>query len=115
MKSISTIRDSSSPILTMGDPSLTERYLGVRRTSMRCCAPLTIEDHSLQSMPDASPAKWHLAHTTWFFETFLLTEHLPGYQARNPAFRNLFNSVLQRSGRPAVAGPAAHAVTAYSR
>ena len=98
MKSVSTIRDSSSPILTMGDPSLTDLYLGVRRTSMQCCAPLTIEDHSLQSMPDASPAKWHLAHTTWFFETFLLTEHLPGYQALNPTFRNLFNSYYNAVG-----------------
>src|ERR1039458_8540486 len=92
MKSISTIRDSSSPISTMGDLGLMEQYLRVRRTSMRCCAPLTIEDHSLQAMPDASPAKWHLAHTTWFFETFLLAEHLPDYRPFHPALRNLFNS-----------------------
>jgi ergothioneine biosynthesis protein EgtB len=49
-------------------------------------------------MPDASPAKWHLAHTTWFFETFLLTEHLPGYETCNPAFRNLFNSYYNTVG-----------------
>jgi ergothioneine biosynthesis protein EgtB len=98
MKSISTIRDSSSPISTMGDMGLTEQYLRVRRTSMRCCAPLTIEDHSLQAMPDASPAKWHLAHTTWFFETFLLAEHLPGYRAFHSAFRNLFNSYYNAVG-----------------
>ena len=98
MKSISTIRDSSSPISTMGDLGLMEQYLRVRRTSMRCCAPLTIEDHSLQAMPDASPAKWHLAHTTWFFETFLLAEHLPGYRAFHSAFRNLFNSYYNAVG-----------------
>jgi ergothioneine biosynthesis protein EgtB len=98
MKSFATIRDSSSSILTMGDLSLTERYLAVRGTSVRCCAPLTVEDHSVQSMPDASPAKWHLAHTTWFFETFLLTEHLPGYRTVNPAFRNLFNSYYNAVG-----------------
>jgi ergothioneine biosynthesis protein EgtB len=82
----------------MGDMSLTEQYRGVRQTSMRCCAPLTVEDHSLQAMPDASPAKWHLAHTTWFFETFLLGEHLPGYRAFRPAFRNLFNSYYNAVG-----------------
>ena len=49
-------------------------------------------------MPDASPAKWHLAHTTWFFETFLLTEHLPGHRAFHPAFRNLFNSYYNAVG-----------------
>ena len=52
-----------------------DNHADARRTSLRCCAPLTVEDHSLQAMPDASPAKWHLAHTTWFFETFLLTEY----------------------------------------
>jgi len=53
-------------------------------------------------MPDASPAKWHLAHSTWFFETFLLSEHLPGYKPLNPAFRNLFNSYYNAVGdRPA--------------
>ena len=98
MESASTIRDSASSVLTTGDPRLTEQYLGVRQTTMRCCAPLTVEDHSLQSMPDASPAKWHLAHTTWFFETFLLTEHLPGYRAFRPAFRNLFNSYYNAVG-----------------
>ena len=82
----------------MGDMGLTEQYVGVRQTSMRCCAPLTVEDHSLQAMPDASPAKWHLAHTTWFFETFLLTEHLPGYRAFHSAFRNLFNSYYNAVG-----------------
>src|ERR1019366_2678711 len=98
MKSVSTIRDSGSPTLTMGDLGPTEQYLAVRRTSVRCCTPLTVEDHSLQAMPDASPPKWHLAHATWFFETFLLAEHLPGYRAFHPAFRNLFNSYYNAVG-----------------
>ena len=93
-----TIRASGGSILTTGELRLTETYHGIRQTSIRCCAPLTVEDHSLQSMPDASPAKWHLAHTTWFFETLLLTEHLPGYRAFHPAFRNLYNSYYNAVG-----------------
>jgi ergothioneine biosynthesis protein EgtB len=98
MESASTTRDSASSILTAGEVNLTASYRDIRQTSLRCCASLTIEDHSLQAMPDASPAKWHLAHTTWFFETFLLTEHLPGYRAFHPAFRNLFNSYYNAVG-----------------
>jgi ergothioneine biosynthesis protein EgtB len=86
------------PPVECGELSLLERYGWVRETSMRCCAPLSAEDHSLQAMPDASPAKWHLAHTTWFFETFLLDKHLPGYKPINPAFRNLFNSYYNAVG-----------------
>ena len=52
--------------------ALLDKYRSVRQTSLRLCAPLTMEDHSLQAMPDASPEKWHLAHSTWFLETFLL-------------------------------------------
>jgi hypothetical protein len=99
MESVSTTtRGVGSSIATARDLSLTEKYRGVRQTSLRCCAPLSVEDHSLQAMPDASPAKWHLAHTTWFFETFLLTEHLPGYKAFHPAFRSLFNSYYNAVG-----------------
>ncbi|HTZ90080.1 MAG TPA: ergothioneine biosynthesis protein EgtB, partial [Alloacidobacterium sp.] len=56
------------------------------------CEPLTPEDMMVQSCPEASPAKWHLAHTTWFFETFLLSEFLPGYRPFHPDFHWLFNS-----------------------
>jgi ergothioneine biosynthesis protein EgtB len=120
MESASTTRSSTSPILTTLELSLADQYVGVRQTSMRCCAPLTVEDHNLQSMPDASPAKWHLAHTTWFFETFLLTEHLPGYRAFHPAFRNLFNSYYNAVGdrplralRHTLSRPALDEVHAY--
>jgi ergothioneine biosynthesis protein EgtB len=92
----STIHDGASA--PAREPSLSERYGDVRQTSMRLCSPLSIEDHALQSMPDASPAKWHLAHTTWFFETFLLTPNLSGYQPANPEFRNFFNSYYETIG-----------------
>jgi ergothioneine biosynthesis protein EgtB len=97
MESTTTTRGIAAT-LTPGEPSLSETYRSVRQTSLRCCAPLTVEDHSLQAMPDASPTKWHLAHTTWFFETFLLTGHLSGYEAFQPAFRSLFNSYYNAVG-----------------
>jgi len=92
----SSIHDGASA--PAREPSLLERYMDMRQTSMRLCSPLSIEDHCLQSMPDASPAKWHLAHTTWFFETFLLTPSLRGYKPLQPAFRNLFNSYYEAVG-----------------
>jgi ergothioneine biosynthesis protein EgtB len=63
------------------------------------CVDLSPEDCMLQSMADASPVKWHLAHTTWFFETFILTPHLRGYKPANPAFRDLFNSYYNAVGQ----------------
>ena len=70
----------------------------VRAASLKLAAPLSPEDCALQSMPDASPVKWHLAHTTWFFETFLLTPSLPGYAAFDASFRVLFNSYYEAVG-----------------
>ncbi|MEK1942087.1 MAG: ergothioneine biosynthesis protein EgtB, partial [Pseudomonas sp.] len=78
--------------------SLLERYLHVRRHSESLIAPLSDEDMVVQSMPDASPAKWHFAHTSWFFETFLLIEYLPGYQTFDSAFAYLFNSYYEALG-----------------
>ena len=71
---------------------LLEDFLQVRRQSEELCCPLSPEDMMVQSCAEASPAKWHLAHTTWFFETFLLQEFLSGYREFNPDFRWLFNS-----------------------
>ena len=68
------------------------RFASVRRQTDALAAPLTPEDCALQSMPDASPVKWHLAHTSWFFETFVLADFLSGYRAFDPSFRVLFNS-----------------------
>jgi hypothetical protein len=71
---------------------LAEEFCRVRSQSLALCAPLTPEDMMVQSCPDASPAKWHLAHTTWFFETFILREFRPGYRPFHPDFLWLFNS-----------------------
>jgi ergothioneine biosynthesis protein EgtB len=79
-------------------PSLAERYAATRRLSEALVAPLSEADATLQSMPDASPAKWHLAHTTWFFETFLLRDRLPGYRLVDEQWPFLFNSYYEAEG-----------------
>src|SRR6202040_4224135 len=72
--------------------ALSGHYRFVRGRTEALCEPLACEDHVIQSMPDASPVKWHLAHTSWFFETFVLTPHVPGYRPFHPEFKWLFNS-----------------------
>ena len=74
-------------------------YLNVRQQSEALCAPLTREDHVIQTAPEASPAKWHLAHVSWFFETFLLKAYLPGYAEFHPRFGYLFNSYYEQIGK----------------
>jgi ergothioneine biosynthesis protein EgtB len=78
--------------------SLLDRYVDVRKLSEMLCDPLEVEDYGVQSMPDVSPAKWHLAHTTWFFETFLLLPYLKGYSVFHPQFNYLFNSYYEAIG-----------------
>ncbi|MFN3220285.1 MAG: ergothioneine biosynthesis protein EgtB [Acidimicrobiales bacterium] len=73
-------------------------YRQVRDLTERLAGPLGPEDQTVQSMPDASPAKWHRAHTTWFFETFLLGPHLPGYEPVDPDYCFLFNSYYEAVG-----------------
>src|SRR3569833_1824977 len=73
-------------------------YEAVRAYSVALAASLSEEDCCAQSMPDASPVKWHLAHTTWFFETFILERHEPEFRAYHPAFRMLFNSYYNGIG-----------------
>ena len=75
-----------------------ERFARVRALTLALAAPLGDADATVQSMPDASPAKWHLAHTTWFFETFVLRDHLPGYRAFDDRFAYLFNSYYEAEG-----------------
>lgn len=75
-----------------------ERYQNVRRQTERLCAPLAVEDYVIQSMQDASPARWHLAHTTWFFETFVLVQACPGYAPWHSDFAYLFNSYYNQIG-----------------
>jgi len=72
--------------------TLARRLAGVRAATTALADPLSAEDCAVQSMADASPTKWHLAHTSWFFETFVLQPHLPGYRPVDPAYRELFNS-----------------------
>ncbi len=75
-----------------------EGFLSIRQTTRALAAPLSAEDCAIQSMPDASPVKWHLAHTTWFFETFVLAPHQPGYRSFDPSYRVLFNSYYHTVG-----------------
>ncbi len=98
-----------------------ERYRAVRVASLQLAAPLSAEDQQAQSMPDASPVKWHLAHATWFFETMLLRRD-PGYEAVDPVYDRLFNSyydsIGERVARPArgmITRPGLDEVLAYRK
>ncbi|HEY8554350.1 MAG TPA: ergothioneine biosynthesis protein EgtB [Burkholderiales bacterium] len=75
-------------------------YREVRSATESLCRPLAVEDYCIQSMPDVSPPKWHLAHTSWFFETFLLKPYVPGYREFHPQYEYLFNSYYQAVGTP---------------
>ncbi|HLH97529.1 MAG TPA: ergothioneine biosynthesis protein EgtB [Xanthobacteraceae bacterium] len=95
-------------------------FRAVRAETERRAAPVSPEDQMVQSMPDASPTKWHRAHTTWFFEQFLLMPHLPGYRMFDEAFGYLFNSYYVAAGprharprRGVLSRPSANEVTAY--
>ncbi len=99
--------------------ALARAYQQVRATSLRLAEPLSAEDQMLQSMPEASPTKWHLAHTTWFFETFLLSNSTQ-YQPLDPRFRQLFNSYYKalgthpyRGARGLMSRPSLREVLAY--
>ncbi len=110
----STVRDSMPP------QDIAARYIGVRGLSEALAAPLSDADATVQSMDDASPAKWHLAHTTWFFETFILRDFVPGYRLHDERFPFLFNSYYeaegarqQRGSRGLLTRPALDEVLAY--
>jgi ergothioneine biosynthesis protein EgtB len=90
-----TVQEARSAI---GGTALRQRFDAVRRRSVALAEPLSEEDCCVQSMPDASPVKWHLAHTTWFFETFILERHEPGFAPHHPAFRMLYNSYYNGIG-----------------
>ncbi len=77
---------------------LLEKYRQARQATAHACAPLSAEDQMVQSCAEASPAKWHQAHTSWFFETFVLTPFLPGYRAFHSDFHWLFNSYYKSLG-----------------
>jgi ergothioneine biosynthesis protein EgtB len=99
---------------------LRERYQAVRALSLAIAAPLSDADATLQPMPDASPAKWHLGHTSWFFETFVLRDHKADYRPFEPAWAYLFNSYYEGEGprhprarRGMLSRPALDAIKAY--
>src|SRR6266545_4779882 len=97
MKTLEQHTRTSVPIENTALPSssrgqLTRRFRTVRAFTERLCQPLETEDYVVQSMPDTSPAKWHLAHTTWFFETFVLNVAKPERRSANEKYAYLFNS-----------------------
>lgn len=108
------------PVSSRLADNLVATFLNIRGETERRAAPLSPEDQVIQSMPDASPAKWHRAHTTWFFEQFVLGPHLDGYRAFHPDYAFLFNSYYVSAGprhargaRGLLTRPGAADVTAY--
>ncbi|SEJ52793.1 MULTISPECIES: ergothioneine biosynthesis protein EgtB [unclassified Variovorax] len=102
--------------------ALRDKFREVRAASLALAAPLSAEDQCIQSMPDASPTKWHLAHTTWFFETVLLEPHATGYRPFDVRFHYLFNSYYEALGprhprpqRGLLTRPSVDEVHAYRR
>jgi ergothioneine biosynthesis protein EgtB len=102
--------------------TLTSRYAEVRAYTEALAAPLSGEDQTVQSMADVSPTKWHRAHTTWFFETFVLTEAVPAYREFDPAYAYLFNSYYEavgprhgRADRGQLSRPGITEIAAYRR
>src|SRR5436190_16692914 len=88
----------AGPLVAAADPALLcARYREVRRLTERLCEPLEVEDYQLQSMPECSPPKWHLAHSTWFFEQFVLAAQ-SGYEPVDPKYQFLFNSYYEAVG-----------------
>jgi ergothioneine biosynthesis protein EgtB len=111
-----------SSAVELSAPGLLTAFTATRRQSLALCTPLSPEDMMVQSCPEASPAKWHLAHTTWFFETFILREYLAGYQPCDPDFLWLFNSYYndvsnqpEKKTRAFFSRPGIDAVLAYRR
>lgn len=88
----------SSTLTPTSRSTLAQRFAAVRQHTLSLVAPLSVEDMGLQSMPDASPVKWHLAHTAWFFESVVLLPHSVGYQAVNAQWLPLFNSYYESLG-----------------
>jgi ergothioneine biosynthesis protein EgtB len=109
--------DRLTPLTTA---SLEQRYAAVRARTEALCAPLAIEDHVPQPVADVSPPKWHLGHTAWFFEAFVLQPHCPRYRLFHPRYAHVFNSYyegqgarVERSQRGTLSRPTVAEVLAY--
>jgi ergothioneine biosynthesis protein EgtB len=89
---------SPETVEEVNEGTLASRFTQVRAATEALCRPLATDDYAIQSMPDASPAKWHIAHTSWFFEEFVLQPALEGYTFFDPSFRYLFNSYYEAVG-----------------
>ncbi len=88
----------SNSLILPTQAQLWQDYQTTRQITETICKPLEVEDYVIQTMPEASPTKWHLAHVTWFFEAFLLKPYLPNYQQFHPDFHYIFNSYYQQLG-----------------
>jgi ergothioneine biosynthesis protein EgtB len=111
-----------SPEKVRSQDRLVERFRAAREQTVSLCAPLQVEDFVVSTMTDVSPTKWHLAHTSWFFETFVLADHLPDYASPNPRYAFLFNSYYVQAGerhcraqRGLVTRPTVSEVLAYRK
>lgn len=111
---------AATPATDWTADTILERYDDVRAHTERLAAPLSAEDQTVQSMPDVSPTKWHRAHTTWFFETFVLADHEAGFAPYQDTYWFLFNSYYEavgprysRTQRGVISRPGAHDVGLY--
>ncbi|WP_420606949.1 ergothioneine biosynthesis protein EgtB [Novosphingopyxis sp.] len=89
---------STQPIIAQADAAQLRDFQATRALTLAFAEPLSDADATVQSMDDASPSKWHMAHTSWFFETFVLRDHVPGYEAYDADFAYLFNSYYEAEG-----------------
>src|ERR1700721_2266429 len=113
--------ETAQNIRSVLQPSAVEASYGSgRQSSQRLCESLSDADATIQAMPDASPAKWHLAHTSWFFETMVLGPHLPGYRVFDDSYNFLFNSYYETIGarhprpkRGMITRPSLEVISAY--
>jgi ergothioneine biosynthesis protein EgtB len=94
----SPAKQSAAATGQAADPDMRKKYARVRAASLAVCAPLEMDDYGVQTAPEVSPLKWHLAHSSWFFETLVLQPYLPGYQVFHPAYAHLFNSYYNTLG-----------------
>ncbi len=114
------VQATAHPQAKLHVPDLHDRLRASRQLSLALAAPLSDEDQTVQPMDDASPTKWHLAHTTWFYESFILKPHLPDYREFSADFEYCFNSYYESKGerqprgqRGLLTRPSAAQVRAY--